>query len=78
MASRRELPDGLRAPARVLAERLRVIEEELADLAYEQLRDAASGGERAPEAEAAERVIQSARRAVAKAAAVLDPPTAND
>lgn len=57
-----------------IVERLRGLEEELADLAYarlrEQLADPAGGGATAAKAE--EKRLLSARRALAKAIATLD------
>ncbi len=56
--------------------RLRSLAEELADMALDQLRRATSGdpdSAEAGEAEAAERRLTRARRAVEKAAAILDP-----
>lgn len=61
----------------LIAERLAAIEEELRDLAYERLREAA----RAPEGEAGiaaaaeERRLLQARRAIAKAIRALAPST---
>jgi hypothetical protein len=57
-----------------IAERLAVIEEELRDLAYERLRDAArSPDSDASEAAAAEeKRLNQARRAIAKAIGVLE------
>jgi hypothetical protein len=53
-----------------LAERLRVIEEELRDLAYDRLREAAVGDEAA---KADERRLGQARRAVERAIRALAP-----
>ena len=52
--------------------RLRGIEEELRDLAYDRLREAAGGEE---EARADERRVLQARRAIERAIRVLDGPT---
>ena len=63
-----------------IAERLAAIEEELRDLAYERLADAA----RAPESDAGasaaaeERRLLQARRAIAKAIAALSPAAVSD
>jgi hypothetical protein len=57
-----------------LVERLAAIEEELRDLAYERLVDAARGGEDDEEASASaaeERRLNQARRAIARAIAAL-------
>lgn len=56
-----------------LADRLRTIEEELRDRAYDRLRDAAGGDE---EAKADEKRLLQARRAIEKAIRALDPGTA--
>ncbi|HEX4778316.1 MAG TPA: hypothetical protein VFW74_16185 [Acidimicrobiia bacterium] len=53
-----------------LADRLRAIEEELRDLAYDRLREAASGDE---SAKADERRLGQARRAVERAINALAP-----
>ncbi|MBV8951794.1 MAG: hypothetical protein JOZ99_13025 [Actinobacteria bacterium] len=53
-----------------LAERLRSIEEELRDLAYDRLREAAAGDE---DAKAEERRLGQARRAVERAIRALSP-----
>jgi hypothetical protein len=53
-----------------LAERLRTVEEELRDRAYDALRRAAEGDE---DAAAAEKRILQARRAVERAIRALDP-----
>ena len=53
-----------------LAERLRTIEEDLRDRAYDALRSAAEGDE---DAAAAEKRILQARRAVERAIRALDP-----
>ena len=53
-----------------LADRLRAIEEDLRDRAYDALRSAAEGDE---DAAAAERRILQARRAVERAIRALDP-----
>jgi hypothetical protein len=63
-----------------IAERLAIIEEELRDLAYERLTEAA----RAPDSEesdaaaADEKRLNQARRAIAKAIGVLSPSSAYD
>lgn len=57
-----------------LVERLTAIEEELRDLAYERLSDAARGGdddEKVSASAAEERRLNQARRAVARAIAAL-------
>lgn len=54
-----------------IVERLRTIEEELRDLAYDRLREAAGGDEGARDHE--RRVLQ-ARRAIERAIRVLDGP----
>ena len=54
-----------------IVERLRSIEEELRDLAYDRLREAAGGDEAA---RADEKRVLQARRAVEKAIRVLDGP----
>ena len=66
-----------------LAERLHEVGEQLADLALERLREAASsvrnGGAPDPRLVAEEKRITRARRAVEKAATLLaDRPTAED
>lgn len=53
-----------------LADRLRTIEEELRDRAYDRLRAAAEGDD---EAKADEKRLLQARRAIEKAIRVLDP-----
>jgi hypothetical protein len=53
-----------------IIERLRSIEEELRDLAYDRLRDAAGGD---ADAEADERRLGQARRAVERAIRALSP-----
>jgi hypothetical protein len=53
-----------------LADRLRTIEEDLRDRAYDALRSAAKGDD---DAAAAERRILQARRAVERAIRALDP-----
>ena len=53
-----------------LADRLRTIEEDLRDRAYDALRSAAEGDE---EAAAAEKRILQARRAIERAIRALDP-----
>jgi hypothetical protein len=53
-----------------MAERLRGIEEELRDLAYDRLREAAAGDEAA---KADERRLGQARRAVERAIRALSP-----
>ncbi|MFM7271175.1 MAG: hypothetical protein ACKO2C_06025 [Actinomycetes bacterium] len=54
-----------------IVERLRSIEEELRDLAYDRLREAASGDETA---RADERRVLQARRAIERAIGALDGP----
>jgi hypothetical protein len=54
-----------------IVERLRSIEEELRDLAFDRLREAAGGDERARDDE--KRVLQ-ARRAIERAIRALDGP----
>jgi hypothetical protein len=56
-----------------LVERLAAIEEELRDLAYDRLADAARGGddEEASASAAEERRLNQARRAIARAIAAL-------
>jgi hypothetical protein len=63
-----------------IAERLATIEEELRDLAYERLQDAARdpGSEEAEAAAAEEKLLLQARRAIAKAISALTPATADD
>ena len=53
-----------------IVERLTTIEEELRDLAYDRLREAASGDD---EAKAEERRLGQARRAVERAIRALSP-----
>jgi hypothetical protein len=53
-----------------IAERLRGIEEELRDLAYDRLREAAAGDD---DAKADERRLGQARRAVERAIRALSP-----
>jgi hypothetical protein len=53
-----------------LADRLRAVEEDLRDRAYDALRSAAEGDE---DAAAAEKKILQARRAVERAIRALDP-----
>jgi hypothetical protein len=53
-----------------LADRLRTVEEELRDRAYDALRSAADGDE---DAAAAEKRLLQARRAVERAIRALDP-----
>ncbi len=53
-----------------LAERLRTIEEDLRDRAYDALRQAATGDE---DAAATEKRLLQARRAIARAIKALDP-----
>jgi hypothetical protein len=53
-----------------LADRLRTIEEDLRDRAYDALRSAAEGDE---DAAAAEKKILQARRAIERAIRALDP-----
>ncbi len=62
-------------PYESIAERLAAIEEELRDLAYERLADAArSPDSEAGEAAAAEeKLLLQARRSIAKAISVLSP-----
>lgn len=60
-----------------VAEKLRSIAEELGDLALDRLRQAADdlrGGEPDPHLLAEERRLTRARRAVEKAASILEPP----
>ena len=66
-----------RHPADLIAERLAAIEEELRDLAYERLRQAARSpeGEAGIQAAAEERRLLQARRAIAKAIRALAPST---
>jgi hypothetical protein len=63
-----------------IAQRLAAIEEELRDLAYDRLRDRArdpeSGAGKAANAD--EKRLEQARRAVAKAIHALAPVTADD
>jgi hypothetical protein len=61
----------------LIAERLAAIEEELRDLAYERLRQAARSpeGEAGIQAAAEERRLLQARRAIAKAIRALAPST---
>jgi hypothetical protein len=65
-----------------IAERLRGIGEELADLALDRLREATdsvrAGGVPDPEVTAEEKRITRARRSVDKAAALLDRPGSAD
>ena len=58
-----------------IAERLAAIEEELRDLAYDRLRDRAADpeSEEGKVADADERRLEQARRAVAKAIGALSP-----
>ena len=58
-----------------IVERLTAIEEELRDLAYERLRDAARSpaSEEAENAAAEEKRVLQARRAIAKAIGALTP-----
>jgi hypothetical protein len=62
-----------------IVERLAAIEEELRDLAYERLADAArtAGSARADAAAAEEKRLLQARRAVAKAIRALDATAAD-
>jgi hypothetical protein len=53
-----------------IADRLRTIEEELRDAAYESLRDASNGNEQAA---ADEKRLLQARRAIARAIGALSP-----
>ena len=74
----RDLADGRRSPDSpghpmsagydAIVERLRVIEEELRDLAYERLRDSLD----TPAVLAEERRLHQARRAIEKAIHILD------
>jgi len=59
--------------ADAIVERLRAIEEDLRDLAYERLRAAAEDGD--PGAAADERRVLQARRAIERAINALDQPT---
>ena len=63
-----------------IAERLAAIEEELRDLAYDRLRDRAADpeSEEGKAADADERRLEQARRAVAKAIGALSPRTVED
>ena len=63
-----------------IAERLAAIEEELRDLAYNRLRDRAADPESAEgkAADADEKRLEQARRAVAKAIGALSPRTFED
>ncbi len=63
-----------------ITERLAVLEEELRDLAYERLREAARspGSEAADQAAAEEKRVLQARRAIAKAIGALSPLTVDD
>ena len=63
-----------------ITERLGALEEELRDLAYERLREAARSpaSEEAEPAAAEERRVLQARRAIAKAIAALSPLTVDD
>ena len=58
----------------LIVERLQAIEEELRDLAYDRLRDAADS----PELLAEERRIHQARRAIEKAIRVLSVGSSSD
>jgi hypothetical protein len=58
-----------------IADRLRSIEEELRDAAYDSLRDAANGNEQAA---ADEKRLLQARRAIARAIGALSPTTADE
>ena len=64
----------------LIAERLAAIEEELRDLAYERLREAARSpeGDTGMEAAAQERRLLQARRAIAKAIRALAPSTGGE
>lgn len=64
------------ADTEAIVERLRSIEEELRDYAYERLRAAARDDDE--DAEREERKIQQARRAVEKAIRVLAPSSEAD
>ena len=63
-----------------ITERLAVIEEELRDLAYERLREAARSplSEDAENAAAEEKRVLQARRAIAKAIGALSPLMSNE
>jgi hypothetical protein len=63
-----------------IAERLAAIEEELRDLAYDRLRDRARDpdGEEGKAADADEKRLEQARRAIAKAIGALSPRSAFD
>ena len=63
-----------------IAERLAAIEEELRDLAYDRLRDRAADpdSEEGKAANADEKRLEQARRAVAKAIGALSPRTLED
>jgi hypothetical protein len=63
-----------------IAERLGALEEELRDLAYERLREAARApaSEEAEHATAEERRVLQARRAIAKAISALSPLTTGE
>ena len=63
-----------------ITERLSALEEELRDLAYERLREAARAPEsdEAEHAAAEERRVLQARRAIAKAIGALSPLTVDD
>jgi hypothetical protein len=58
-----------------IADRLRTIEEELRDAAYESLRDAAAGNEQAA---ADEKRLLQARRAIARAIGALSSAPVDD
>jgi hypothetical protein len=63
-----------------ITERLSALEEELRDLAYERLREAARSpaSDEAAHAAAEERRVLQARRAIAKAIGALSPLTVHD
>ena len=65
-------------PYEAITERLAAIEEELRDLAYERLADAARSpdSDEAVAAAAEEKRLLQARRAIAKAIGALTPPGA--
>ncbi|HEY7439967.1 MAG TPA: hypothetical protein VIC35_11285 [Acidimicrobiia bacterium] len=58
-----------------IADRLRSIEEELRDAAYESLREASNGDEQAA---ADEKRLLQARRAIARAIGALSPETVEE
>jgi hypothetical protein len=61
-------------PHEAIVEKLRAIEEELRDLAYDRLRDSADS----PELLKEERRIHQARRAIEKAIRLLSPEGADE